>query len=104
MKHFKTDERMTESFVLNAMTSVIKRIDACWTYQPTFTKLKSQAKLFKPQSPMIALEISEDYGLGQYFEKPLDIEVRLYVCKSFKTPTSFLSMLRTLHRHILQLK
>jgi len=78
MGHFKTDERMTESFVLNAMTSVLKRIDACWTYQPTFTKLKSQAKLFKPQSPMIDIEISEDYELGQYFEKPLEVEVRLF--------------------------
>ncbi|XP_066144651.1 fatty acid synthase-like isoform X2 [Euwallacea fornicatus] len=72
VKHFKTNEKITRSFIINSITAVIKRIKALY-YTPCYGKLKSKALLAKAKVISFKSD-TEDFELGQYFEN-LDIKV-----------------------------
>lgn len=69
IKHLNTQEMDYQKAVAN---SIYKRSKALMTYIPRYSKMKSNIKLIKPiNSGMTSLP--EDYGLSEYFEKPVEI-------------------------------
>ncbi|KAJ8919478.1 hypothetical protein NQ315_002099 [Exocentrus adspersus] len=53
--------------------SIYKRTQALMIYTPTYSKLKTNVKLIKPTQCSVT-GLPEDYGLSQYFEKPIQIQ------------------------------
>jgi len=76
ISNFKVTEGVTESFISNSITAILKRLQAC-DYTPTLDKLKSKAWLYKPTLTTLKLD-SEDYELGQYFEQFVDVKVSFF--------------------------
>lgn len=53
--------------------TIYKRLKDVGTYMPSYGNLKSNIKLYKP-SFSIVQDVTDDYGLSQFFEKPVEIK------------------------------
>ncbi|KAJ8919482.1 hypothetical protein NQ315_002103 [Exocentrus adspersus] len=53
--------------------SIYKRTQALMIYTPSYSKLKTKVKLIKPTQSSVT-GLPEDYGLSQYFEKPIQVQ------------------------------
>ncbi|XP_066251922.1 fatty acid synthase-like isoform X2 [Euwallacea similis] len=73
VKHMKTDESLTRSFIITSTLATLQRIKAL-NYTPCYGKLKSKPFLAKAKILSFKSD-AEDYELGQYFEKDLDFKV-----------------------------
>ncbi|KAJ8919484.1 hypothetical protein NQ315_002105, partial [Exocentrus adspersus] len=53
--------------------NIYKRTQALMIYTPSYSKLKTKVKLIKPTQSSVT-GLPEDYGLSQYFEKPIQVQ------------------------------
>ncbi|KAJ8976879.1 hypothetical protein NQ317_001203 [Molorchus minor] len=53
-------------------SSIYRRLNALKLYSPSYSKLKSDIKLYKPKIGSIR-GLPEDYGLSEFCEKPLEV-------------------------------
>ncbi|XP_017784912.1 PREDICTED: fatty acid synthase-like [Nicrophorus vespilloides] len=72
MGYAPKDMRESKEYLTSLIISVYKKIKFILAYKPSFAKLRSSVKLYKPKIELVK-NLPDDYHLSKYFERPLDV-------------------------------
>lgn len=73
MQFAPEDSPHSEKYQREVCLASVKKITALINYVPSFPKLKSTVKLYKPSRPTYEDPIADDFELSNYVENPVEI-------------------------------